>query len=116
MKVAHQHAQNATFGLFAAAKLFVEICPFAYPVDRHSCFKILPVGCEDGIYPDEMEDFVGNLTHSCLEINLAGVVWTCQSFENNFGINHNFLKYLKESCEWISDEQFFFQYLKKIFC
>ena len=32
------------------------------------------------------------LTHSCLEINLTGAVWTCQSFENNFGINHIFFK------------------------
>ena len=34
------------------------------------------------------------------------VVWTYDNSENNFGINHNFEKYLKESCY----EHFFFKY------
>ena len=33
-----------------------------------------------------------------LKILLASGVWTCHSFENNFGIDHYFAKYLKESC------------------
>ena len=39
------------------------------------------------------------LTLSCLEIFLTKVVWTRVNFENNFSINHNFTKYLKENCE-----------------
>ena len=47
------------------------------------------------------------LTHSCLEIHLTGVVWTCHSFENNFGIIHEFAIYLKEN--YSSDEKFSFK-------
>ena len=32
------------------------------------------------------------LTHSCLEISLTSVVWTYNSFENNFGIKYEFHK------------------------
>ena len=38
------------------------------------------------------------MTHSCLEIYLTSVVWTRHTFENNFGMKHQFAKYLKESC------------------
>ena len=38
------------------------------------------------------------LTLSCLEIYATSVVWTCHTFENNFGMKHKFAKYLKESC------------------
>ena len=31
-------------------------------------------------------------------------VWNFGNFDNNFGINHDFKKYLKESC-WSSSEQ-----------
>ena len=37
------------------------------------------------------------LTHSCLEISLTSVVWTFVAFQKNFGINHEFTKYLKKS-------------------
>ena len=42
--------------------------------------------------------FMVSFTHSCLEIYLTVVVWTCHNFENNFGIKHKFAKHLKESC------------------
>ena len=38
------------------------------------------------------------LTHSCLDISLTTVVWTLDTYENNFGINHKFAKHFKESC------------------
>ena len=31
-------------------------------------------------------------------IYLTCVVWTCHTLENNFGMKHEFAKYLKESC------------------
>ena len=41
----------------------------------------------------------GISTHSCLEIYLTSVVWTCHTFENNFGMKHKFAKYyLEENC------------------
>ena len=54
------------------------------------------------------------LTHSCLKIFLMSVVWTCHTFENNFGMKHEFTNYLKESCRWSSEEQFFFKYFQNI--
>ena len=38
-------------------------------------------------------------THLCLEISNIYVVWTFYTYENNFGINPKFTKYLKESCK-----------------
>ena len=38
------------------------------------------------------------LTHSCLEISLTFVVWTCDTFENNNEIEHKLIKYLKGIC------------------
>ena len=40
---------------------------------------------------------LGGLTHAYLEIYLTSVVWTCHTFENNFGMEHKLPKYLKES-------------------
>ena len=54
------------------------------------------------------------ITHSCLEINLTSVVWTCHTFENIFGIKHKFTKYFKESCRWSSNKQFSFKYFLNI--
>ena len=34
------------------------------------------------------------LTHSCLEISLTRVISNLDSFENNFGIDHTYTKYL----------------------
>ena len=33
------------------------------------------------------------------------IVWTCHTFEDNFGMKHTFEKYLKESCRYGSDKQ-----------
>ena len=41
---------------------------------------------------------VNVLTNSCFEFSLTGVVWTYDTFENNFRINHKFAKYMKENC------------------
>ena len=38
------------------------------------------------------------LTLSCLEISLKRIVCILETFENNFGVNHKFTKYLKEGC------------------
>ena len=53
------------------------------------------------------------LTHSCLEISLTDVLWTFDTFEYNFGMNHIFKKYLKENCELGSDEHYSFKYFTK---
>ena len=45
-------------------------------------------------------------SHSCLEIYLTSVVWTYHTFENNFRMEHEITKCLRESCRWSSDEQF----------
>ena len=37
------------------------------------------------------------------------VVWTCQTFENNFGMKYKFAKSLKETCRYKSNEQFSFK-------
>ena len=55
-----------------------------------------------------------SLTHSCLEIYLTNVVWTCHTFKNNFGMEHEFAKYSEESCIKSSEEQFSFKYLRNI--
>ena len=44
------------------------------------------------------------VNHSCLEISMTSVVCTCDTFENNFEINHKFEKYLKDSCKLVSGE------------
>ena len=31
---------------------------------------------------------ISHLTHSCPEISMTSVVWTCGTFENNFKISH----------------------------
>ena len=54
------------------------------------------------------------LTHSCLVIYLTKIVWTSHTFENDFGMKHEFVKYLKESCRWSSDEHFSFKYFPNI--
>ena len=54
------------------------------------------------------------LTHSCSEIHLTSVVWTCHTFENNFRIKHQFVNYFKESCRLISNEQLSFKYFPTI--
>ena len=41
---------------------------------------------------------VNRLTHECLRIPPSIVVWICDTFENNFGIDNDFTKYLRESC------------------
>ena len=57
---------------------------------------------------------MNGLTHLYLEIFLKNVVWTCQTFENNFGMKHKFAKYFKESCRQNSDELFLFKYFLNI--
>ena len=54
------------------------------------------------------------LTHSYLEIYLTSIVWTRQTFENNFGMKHKFARYLKGSYRQSSDEHFFFKYFLNI--
>ena len=46
---------------------------------------------------------VSQLTHSCLETSLTIVVCTCDTFENNFDINHKLGKYLKGSCQLVNN-------------
>ena len=53
-----------------------------------------------------------HLTLSCPEIDLASVVWTCHTFENNFGTKHKFSKYL--TCRKGSDEHFTVKYFLNI--
>ena len=53
-------------------------------------------------------------THACLEFSMSSVVWTYDTFEINFGINHNFENYLKEICWICSDQPFSFKYFLKI--
>ena len=40
------------------------------------------------------------------------VVWTLGNFENNLGIDHNFSKYLKESCVLDLVQYFSFKYFQ----
>ena len=40
------------------------------------------------------------LTHSCRQIYLTSDVWTCHTFENNFGMKHKFAKYFKR-CKFL---------------
>ena len=51
----------------------------------------------------------------CLEI-LPRVVWTSGNFENNFRINHDFTKYLKESCGLDFVQHFSLKYFLKNPC
>ena len=48
-----------------------------------------------------------------LEIFLTDVVWTYDTFEYNFEINHRFTKYLKEIYRLGSDEHYSFKYFTK---
>ena len=43
-----------------------------------------------------------------MEISLTRVIWTLNTFENNFGINHEFKKYLMESGGLKFDQHFSF--------
>ena len=54
------------------------------------------------------------LTHSCPEISLTCVVWTFDTFQNNFEINLKYTTYLKESCETGSEVHIPFKYFLKI--
>ena len=58
--------------------------------------------------------FSAPLTNSYLEIYLTSIVWTRQTFENNFGMKHKFARYLKGSYRQSSDEHFFFKYFLNI--
>ena len=53
---------------------------------------------------------VNVLTHSCLKIFSMFVVWTYDSFENNYKIQHWFEKYLKGICVLGIDRHFSLQY------
>ena len=59
-----------------------------------------------------LEEFI--TLYSCLEIYLTSVVWTCHTFENNFGTNPKFPNYFKESCRYSSNEQLSFRYFVNI--
>ena len=59
--------------------------------------------------PLDLRAWIG-LTHLCHDVYSTCVVWTFQTFENNFGMQHKFTKYLKESCRQCCDEQFSFKY------
>ena len=52
----------------------------------------------------------------CLEISLTfnSVIWTISIFQNSFGINHKFTKYLKESLLLDFDQNLSFKYFLKI--
>ena len=53
------------------------------------------------------------LTHSCPEISLTSIVWTCDTVDNKFGIGHTTAKYLKESYRRCSEEHLSFKYFLK---
>ena len=53
---------------------------------------------KQGVGTEQNSIAMSILTHSCLEIYLTSVVWTCHTFENNFGVQYKFAKYLKEGC------------------
>ena len=46
---------------------------------------------------------VNGLIHSCLDLSTASVAWTQNVSENNFGISHEFIKYLKRRYRLGSD-------------
>ena len=50
------------------------------------------------------------LTNSCLKFFLTSVVWTYNTFGNNFRINHKLTKKLKDNCALRSKEHFSFKY------
>ena len=54
-----------------------------------------------------------NIYLTSLEIFLTDVVWTYDTFEYNFEINHRFTKYLKEIYRLGSDEHYSFKYFTK---
>ena len=57
---------------------------------------------------------LGSLIHSCLEISMTTVVWTYDTFENNFEINHKLEKKITESSLFVSDVYFSFKNFLKI--
>ena len=44
-------------------------------------------------------------------IFLTRFVWIYENFENNFGLKHRFVKYLKEICAYSFAQHFSFKYL-----
>ena len=46
------------------------------------------------------------LTHSFLERSLTSIVWTYDTFVNNFAIKYELEKYFKESFSLMSDSYF----------
>ena len=48
-----------------------------------------------------------------MEISFTSVVWTYGTFVNNFQIQHQFTKYLKESCRLGSEKHYSFKYFLK---
>ena len=49
-----------------------------------------------------------------LEISVTSVVWSYETFDIIFGINHRFVKYLKRSCALDSGQHFSFKYFLRI--
>ena len=52
----------------------------------------------------------GKSTHSCRQISQTSVVWTLDTFKDNYGIKRNFTKYLKESCGLGYGQHFLIKY------
>ena len=52
------------------------------------------------------------LTLSSLEISMTSVVWTYDTFGNNFKMKHNCTKHLKESCR-LGSKQYILKYFLK---
>ena len=56
---------------------------------------------------------MNRFTHSNLKMKLTSVVWTYDTFENNFRLNNKITKYLKESFGSGFGEHFSFKYFLK---
>ena len=88
----------------------------AKDMDIHS-YRI-PLGVTAGITPFNFPAMIplwvntefAVQPHSCLEISMISVVWTYDTFENNFEINQRFEEYFKEIFCLVSDEHFSFKY------
>ena len=46
-------------------------------------------------------------------MSLTDFIWTVDTFEYNFEINHRFMIYLEENCALGSDEHSYFKYFPK---
>ena len=58
-----------------------------------------------------------NITHSLFEISFTFVVWTCETFKNNFEIKAKLVKYLKGRCYLVSHLHFFWEFFSEnCFC